>query len=303
MPKLKTDTVDGSGEPTALNITGQQYHDFIGTLSKINAGEYKAHITELSAADTVAAEGDANITEFSVKDTAANLGANLTALQASASAGTVKLQAIEQDGAGDVAMTATDYTASTEARALMTTSSITMTVSDVAAADVQTLIDDAQVTSISVSDTASNLVAKLGDSNAAGDLDTNAAKITGITVSDDGVLELTGAQYADNVAADGILDKLSQNTGGYHATVTDLGADKVADATADNNVDSFAVLADAAGLGANFADMVAAGDKLTGITQDGTDAVEVSLASLVAEPAAYANTLNKFAAPPVVTLT
>jgi len=28
-----TDTVDGNGDPTALSITGQQYHDFIGTLS------------------------------------------------------------------------------------------------------------------------------------------------------------------------------------------------------------------------------------------------------------------------------
>jgi hypothetical protein len=266
-----TDTVDGNGDPTALSITGQQYHDFIGTLSKINAGEYKAHITDLTAADTVAAEGDANITEFSVKDTAANLGANLAALQASASAGTVKIQAIKQDGAGDVAMTATNYTASTKARALLTTSSITMTVSDVAAADIGTVIGDPQVTSISVSDTASNLVAKLGDLATPGDLDTNVAKITGITISDDAVLALTGAQYVDNVAAGGILGKLSQNTGGYHATVTDLGADKVADATADTHVDSFAVKADAAGLGAHFADMVAAGVKLTSITQDGTD--------------------------------
>jgi hypothetical protein len=300
-----TDTVDGAGAATSLNITGQDYHDFIGTLSKINGGEYNAHVTLLSAADTVAAESDANITQFSVKDTAANLGANLAALQASAGAGTPKIQLIEQDGAGDVAMTATDYTASTDARAMMTTSNITMTVSDVAAADVATVIGDAQVQSISVSGTASDLVAKLGDGNTAGDLDTNAAKITAITVSDDGVLALTGAQYADNVASGGILDKLSQNTGGYHATIAGLAGNKVADATGDSNVDSFAVTDDAAGLTANFADLVAANvdSKLTSVTNSDAGTVSIPLSDLVAHAVNYANTLNKFDAPPAVTLT
>jgi len=299
-----TDTVDGGGAATSLNITGQDYHDFIGTLSKINGGEYNAHVTLLSAADTVAAESDANITQFSVKDSAANLGANLAALQASAAAGTPKIQLIEQDGAGDVAMTATDYTASTAARAMMTTSGITMTVSDVAAADIATVIADAQVQSISVSGTASELVAQLGDGNTAGDLDANVAKITTITVNDDGVLALTGTQYADNVAPGGILDKLSQNTGGYHATIAGLAGSKVADATGDSNVDSFAVADDAAGLTTNFADMVNAGNKLTTISQsDVGTAVSIPLSDLVAHAVNYANTLNKFAAPPAVTLT
>ncbi len=301
-----TDTMDGNG-PTALNITGQDYHDFIGTLSKINAGQYNAHVTDLSAADTVAAESDANISEFSVKDTAEHLGANLAALQASADAGTSKIQAIEQDGPGDVAMTAAQYTDSTSAfKTLLSTAAtpITITVSGVAAGDVDAVINDADVsvTSISVSDTASNIVAKLGDGINGGDLDTNAAKITGITVSDDDVLALTGAQYADNVAAGGILDKLSQNTGGYHATITDLAADKVADATGDTNVDSFAVSDDAAGLGANFADLVAAGDKLMDITQSDTDPVPIALSDLVAHALDYANTLAKFGTPPGVTL-
>jgi len=300
-----TDTVDGNGADQALSITGLQYHNYIGTLSKINGGEYNAHITELSAADTAAAENDANISEFSVKDTAANLGANLTALQASAAAGTVKIQAIEQNGAGDVAMSATAYTASTEARALMTTSSITMTVSDVAAADVGTVIGDAQVTSISVSDTASNLVAKLGDLVTPGDLDTNVAKITAVTVNDNNVLDLTGAQYADNVAAGGILDMLSQNTGGYHATITELAGSNVAAATADTNVDSFTAKDTAAALTTNFADLVAANvsGKLTSINNSDTGSVSIPLADLVAHAQDYANTLNKFDAPPAVTLT
>jgi len=297
-----TDTVDGGGAATSLNITGQDYHDFIGTLSKINGGEYNAHVTLLSAADTVAAESDANITQFSVKDSAANLGANLAALQASAAAGTPKIQLIEQDGAGDVAMTATDYTASTAARCMMTISGITMTVSDVAAADIATVIADAQVQSISVSGTASELVAKLGDLTNPGDLDTNAAKITGITVSDDGVLILTGAQYADNLGAGGILDKLASNTGGYHAVVTDLAAGNVAAATLDTNIVIFKVADDAAGLSTNFAAMVDAGDKLAAITQSDTDPVEIALGALVANAGDYAQTLAKFARPPALTL-
>jgi len=297
-----TDSTDSNGDPTALSITGQEYVDFIGTLSKINGGEYNAHITDLSANDTLAAESDANISEFSVKDSAENLGKNLAALQTSASAGTVKIQAIEQSDVGDVAMTATEYADSGDARAMMT--GLTMTVSDVAAADVGTLITgDTQVVGITVDDTAANIAAMLGDSGTAGDLDTHAALISSITISDDAVLNLTGAQYADNVAAGGILDKLASNTGGYHAVVTDLAAGNVAAATSDTNVDSFEVADDAAGLTANFSDMVDAGDKLTAITQSDTDPVSIALSDLVANPVDYAQTLEKFATPPALTLT
>jgi hypothetical protein len=181
---------------------------------------------------------------------------------------------------------------------------MTLTVSDVEAANVDALISgDTQVVGITVDDTAANIAAKLGDSGTAGDLDTHAAMISSITISDGAVLELTGAQYADNLAAGGILDKLSSNTGGYHAVVTDLAASNVAAATGDTNVDSFAVADDAAGLSTNFAAMVDAGDKLTTITQSDTDPVSIALSDLVANSVGYAQTLAKFDAPPALTLT
>jgi hypothetical protein len=158
------------------------------------------------------------------------------------------------------------------------------------------------VQSISVSGTASDLVAKLGDLTNPGDLDTNAAKITAITISDGAVLALTGAQYADNLGAGSILDKLASNTGGYHFVVTDLAASHVAAATLNTNIDSFSVADDAAGLSANFVAMVDAGDKLTAITQNDTDPVSISLGALVAKAGDYAQTLAKFATPPALTL-
>ena len=295
--RVKLQSINWTDTTTALEITGTQYNHSIGTLSKINGGEYDAHIADLSAADTAAAESDANISEFSVKDTAANLGTYLSALQTSASATTVKVQAIDHSDTDDVAMTYALYAASTDALAMMTDSSITWTVSDVAAADVATVIGDAQVQTITVKDTASAIVDKLGTSATAGDLDTNEAKITAITVSDGAVLALSGSQYADNPA---VLGKL----GAYHTTITDLAGANVHDATIDNtHVDSFAVKDDAAGLGTNFSHLVSAGTKLTDITQNDTDDISISLSDLAANASDYAATLSKFAVKPTISLT
>lgn len=301
-----TDTVDGNGDPISLDITGSDYHNYLGTLSKINGGTYDAHITDLMADDTAAAESDSNITQFSVKDSAVNLSKNMAALQASASAGTVKIQAIDIDVAGgDVAMTASTYALSTEALALMDTGAITRTVSDVAAADAAGLISgDDFITSISIADTYDNIAANLGDATTAADLDTNAAKISSIKITGGSSIALTGAQYADNRDSGEILDLLSQNTGGYHAVITDLASANVLDATADTNVDSFAVKDTAANLGGtDFANLVAADTKLTKIIQDGTEAISIAMADLFANAADYANTLNKFDPPPTITLT
>jgi len=298
---------DIAGGDSPLALTGTQYQSYFGTLSKINGGVYDAEITDLAADDTAAAEADTNISDYKVKDTAANLAKNLTSLQASATAGTVKMSEIDRSDSATVDMTKTEYDASTAALTLMAAKSITWTVSDVAAADVATVIGDAQVASITVNDTAAHLVAKLGDTLAPGDLDANAAKITSIVVNDNGVLALTSSdQYVANKVSGGILDRLSQNTDGYHATIADLAAAKVAEATADTNIDSFTVKAEAADLGTNFADMVAAGSKLGTITQDttnNTDPISIALADLVANAGGYVSTLQKFTVMPAIQLT
>ena len=302
--KVKLQSIAWTDTTVALEITGAQYTESIGTLAKINGGVYDAHITDLSADVTMTAESDANISEFSVKDNAANLAKNLSALQASASAGTVKIQGITLDGTDAVAITAASYGASTDALVMMDTSSIKLTVSDVSAAEVANVFADTQVTSFTVKDTAANIVAKLGDLTTPGDLDTAVANITGLTVSDANVLNLTGAQYADNVVTGGVLAKL----GTYQAAVTDLAASHTADATTDDNVVTFTVLDDAAGITSNFSDLVSAGlvsagNKLTLITQSDTDPITIPLSDLVTDAQAYADTLNKFAVKPTVALT
>ena len=287
---------------TAMEITGAQYVDFNSTLSKINGGESDAHITDLGAKDTLAAESDTNISQFSVKDTADKLGSNLAALETSAANGTPKIQAIAQEGGGDVAMTAANYGASTHAITLMGASGITGTVSDVAAGDAATVTGDSFVSSITVSDTASNIAANLGDASTAGNLDGAAAKISALTVSDQGVLDLTAAQYSANTAAGGILDKLSQNPDGYHATVSDVAAADAATAAGDYNVDSFTVSDTGANLGSNFGDLVNAGDYLTKITNSDSGSVAIGLADLASNASGFISTLQKFDAPPAITL-
>jgi hypothetical protein len=300
--KVKLQSIVWTDTSTPLDITGEQYIDSIGTLSKINAGVYDAHITLLKAADTTAAENDSNISQFSVEDSAENLADNLTALQASAGNATPKIQAITQDGVGDVAISATAYASSLEAREMMALAStpITLTVSDVSANDVATIFADDQVSSFSVKDTAANIVSKLGDSDLGpNDLDTAVANITSISVSDSGILNLSGYQYADNTGAGMVLDKL----GTYHAVVTNLAASHTADATSDANVDTFTIEDDAAGISANFAALVSAGTRLTTITQSDTDPIAISLSAFADDAENYADTLVKFTVKPSISLT
>jgi hypothetical protein len=306
----KLQNIEWTDTGTALELQGSDYHDFISTLSKINSGVYDAHITELTAADTAMAEADTNITQFSVKDTAAELSANFDALQASASAGTVKVQAIEQNGAGDVALSYTQYSTGSEAVAMMGTGSITATVSDVAIADTATVLADSNITisSVAVSDTAANISSDIvGDGSGVLETAAAASKVTAIKVSDSGVLALASNDaYVNSITAGGVLDILSQNTGGNHATITDLTTAHEATATGDANIDSFTITDDAAGLAPNFADLVAANTagKLTGVTQsDAGTAIDLSLSDFAAHATDYAATLNKFAALPAIQLT
>lgn len=279
-----------------LELTGQAYLDYIGTLSKINGGTYDAKVSGLAASAAGSADGDSNVSEFTVDDTAANLVSHLAALETAAAGG--KLTDITQSGSGALALSYAQWNASSTALGLMAANSLTWTVSNVAAGEVATVVQDTQVSTLTVSDTADNIAASLGDASQVGDLDTHLSQITGIAVSDAGTLALSGTQYADNRT--GVLALISN---GYQATVSDLAAGDVATATADANVLSFTVKDTGANLETNFADLVAAGSKLTGVTQDDTDAIKISLSALVGNPGGYANTLNKFDAPPLIELT
>ena len=293
-------TVINQSDTTQLEIFGADYHDSIGTLNKINngSGGYDAKVTDLQADDTVAAQADTNVTEFTVKGDAAHLGANWASLQASAAETTPKMTGITLDGSDAIDISYDQWNTGTALKAAMATG-FTWNVSGVDTAHVADVFADSQLDHMTVTGSASDIVAKLGDGNTAGDLDAAVAKITSVTVTDNAVLSLSGTQYADNKASGAILDLTANANGGhYHATVSGLLGANVADATTDQNVDSFDVADTGTNLsGTNFTDLVAANTagKLTSVVLDANDAtVTVAMADMVANHADYADTLSKF---------
>ena len=212
------------------------------------------------------------------------MGANILAIQRAVDEG-AKLTTIAQSDALDIAVTYTDYTSVATARAGVMTA-MTWEVNDVEAADLQNLFDnDSTVNFAAVKDTAANIQALIGDSTTGLALDDNVAKLSGVVVSDNAVLTLTGLQYIDNVGGTGtgLLDIIENANGDvYHATITELAATDVVAATADASVDSFTVKDKGAALTTAFGDLIDAGDKLTAVeldvSDDTDDTITISLA-------------------------
>ena len=262
---------DAATNPT-LAITGDQYKNDIGALSKVNGGTYSADVTGVLADDAAAVAADVNVATLIITDSSAHIAAKFDDLSTLAGAGTPKLTDVTQSDSATIDITKTQFDAGTAVLAMTGLTSASLTVSGLAAADVDSFLTaNTQVATVSVSSNAADLVTSLAD------LQSNAAKITGITVSDSGVLNLASdGAYTDNQAALGMIT--DGTTFGYHATITDLDAGHVGTATADANVDSFTVSAAGADIGTNIDDLAAAdtAGKLTSVANSDSANIAVS---------------------------
>ena len=309
-----------NGDDNKLALTGSDYATYGATLNKImtnGTSGYQGEISALDSDDIDAALADANIITFDISDDAAGLGANILAVQRAFDEGVKMTANIDQTDADDIAVSYTDYTSVATAKDGVM-ASLTWAVSDVAAGDLQTLLDnDAKVNFAAVKDTAANIQALIGDSGTGLALDDNVAKISDVVVSDNAVLTLTGLQYIDNVTAGtGLLDKITNANGDvYHATVTELAATDVVAATADDSVDTFTVKDKGAALTTAFGDLIDAGDKLTGVELDTSDTADAVITIARADfinsddtggayvTKDYIDVINKFTVAPTITLT
>ena len=309
-----------NGDEQKLQLTGSDYATYGATLNKImtnGTSGYQGEISALDSDDIDAALADANIITFDISDDAAGLGANILAVQRAFDEGVKMTVAVDQTDADDISVTYTDYTSVSTARAGVMTAA-TWEVKDVEAGDLQALFDnDTKVNFAAVKDTAANIQALIGDAtNGVAALDDNVAKLSGVVVSDNAVLELTGLQYIDNVTAGtGLLDNITNANGDvYHATVTELAGADVATATGDASVDSFTVKDKGAALTTAFGDLIDAGDKLTAVeldvSDDTDDTITISLANFTntdenagAVTQDYLDVLDKFTVDANITFT
>ena len=199
---------------------------------------------------------DSAVESFQVTDTADAISAGLADL-----AGQTNLtQIVVSDPSAALTMSAEDYAASGDVIGLIH-GNYTVALSDVTAADGATLASDAHVSSMDVVDTSSevstNFSALAGASN-----------LNSITLSDqDGTISLTAAQI---FASGSTLDKID---GSYQLAATGVAMADLADITSIPQVSSVSINDSADNVSANFGDLLALGDNLSGI--DLTDASPV----------------------------
>lgn len=194
--ELASITLTDTATPT-MALTATQYAADTAALAKITSA-YNLTVSGVTAATASTVASDSHVTSLTVSDTGANIVANIAALQTLA--GGTKLSSIMLTDASTptLALTAAQYTADTTALAKIG-SAYNLSVSGVTAANASSVAGNSHVTSLTVSDTAANVLANI----AALQTLATGTKLATITLTDSTkpTLTLTWAQYGADTAA------------------------------------------------------------------------------------------------------
>jgi len=186
-----------STTPTITLTAAQQTAD-AAALAKITS-PYNLVITGGTVSAAVAATATSAV---SVSDTSANVLTYLSQLQTQTAAGRITSIAFTDSTAPTLALTASQYSADTAVLGKIT-SAYSLSVSGVTAADASTIVGQAHVTSVVVSDTLANVLASIAALQplAAG------AELSSITLTDSSTptLALTPAQLLADSAVLGVI--------------------------------------------------------------------------------------------------
>lgn len=232
---------------------------------------YQLAILESSAVDAQTIKDNSRVASISVKDTSAAISINLSDLN-------------NNDLINDIAVVGTNnainitfdqLASNADAISLLKSNNgtIKFNVRGVAAGDAKALINDAskRVATISVSDTAANLAAKLSDLTSIG------KNLTTIVQTDARIPGLQGNALS-LTANDWMLHigSLSKILGGYSVNLKDVGAAKALSLANDVRVKSFEVLDTGASISTNFDTLQSLGSKLTLVKQSDGAAIEIT---------------------------
>jgi hypothetical protein len=230
---------------TPLAITEAQFASGTSFLSKL-ASNVTLAISGVSAAGALAAQANVKVVSFSVSDTAANVVANLGALNAS-----TKLQTITLTDTAPLSISLSQLSAYAMVLAKLP-AGFGVAVSGVTAAGAGAVQANVHVKSFSVTDSSTNVVAFL-------DALHGYTRLTSITLTDSRQLSLTFAQYTNDATT------LARIGGNWLAIVINVAAALAPGVQADPHVASFSV-SDTAGAVASTIDALNGDTKLTGIT-------------------------------------
>ncbi len=277
-PKLTQITQTGTAATMAISAT--QLSQMGSTLAKIN-GAYTLNVSSVLASDAVKTAANSHVTSMTVSDSAANISANLDALNALGS----KITAIAQsDGLTALNITATQLTA--DSAALDKLGQVyNLAVSNVYASDAFRVANLDHVATVSVNDTSGNIAYSL---DVLQDL-TLTDKLTSITSWGSAVpLAITATQLNRDAVA---LGKL---TGSYGLAVRGVTAVQASSVAASAHVTSVAVSDTSAEIAGNLTSLKSLGKQLTTITQTTVTPLSLSAAQLVSNIGVLAKITNGF---------
>lgn len=222
---------------------------------------YNLNIVGARAVDAQAMINNDHIQSIAVADTSSAIAVNLDDLSANG-----KVTGISQTGnAGVLNITAAQWANDQGALTLLGNENFMLNVSGVAAQDALSLSANANVVSMSVSDSAENILTNLDD------LATLGKSLTTITQSDAGQsLQLTASNWTTHI---GVLSKI---VGGYGVDLTGVSATQALNLAPDLRVRTLNVSDSGAAISANLDALMGLGTKLAAISQSDTGAIQVT---------------------------
>ena len=184
----------------AFSVTATQFNNDYSTLNLISSN-YRLTIQGSIAANVASKLGNSHWAAVAVADSGVNVVTNLDALQAHTT--NISGISLTDTSTPKLAITASQLTNDSAALGLIS-NTYNLAVSGVSAANVSSVLTKAHVASVSISDTAAATVTNLSS------LQTNVAKITGITLTDTGTptLSLTAATVS---SAQSVLNDIQTN--------------------------------------------------------------------------------------------
>ena len=267
----------------AFSVTATQFNNDYSTLNLISSN-YRLTIQGSIAANVASKLGNSHWAAVAVADSGVNVVTNLDALQAHTT--NISGISLTDTSTPKLAITASQLTNDSAALGLIS-NTYNLAVSGVSAANVSSVLTKAHVASVSISDTAAATVTNLSS------LQTNVAKITGITLTDTGTptLSLTAAQWTNAYSA---LNLISSN---YRLTIQGSIAANVASKLGNSHWAAVAVADSGVNVVTNLDALQAHTTNISGIslTDTSTPKLAITASQLTNDSAALgliSNTYN-----------
>jgi len=231
-----------------LVITAAQYANDSAAIGRISGG-YTLKISGVTTSSVASLLANSHLSSVVLSDTAANISTNIAALLANVA----KISSIIVNDGNPLTLTYAQYLADSAVTALIS-GNYSVKVTGVAVSNLSSILSNANVSNVSISDTASNIALSLDQ------LQSNASKIASVIVSDGGTLNITSSQFTSDAT---LLGLISSN---YNLIVSSVAASKASAAFANSHLTSMSVSDTASNIVTNLDALQADASKISSLT-------------------------------------